>query len=159
MSVKIRRAHQDDIEGIVSVGRQTWPTTYEFAGAEYVADGLATWWSADAIKRSLEATTVLVADSGNAIVGTGNIDLRPETAVIWKLYVVPDAQGAGVGSALLTELVGVAGGRPVQIEYTDGNARAARFYAAHGFVEVRREPNDQPSWPDAVWLELLSAEH
>ena len=39
--MKIRSANQDDIEAIISVGRQTWPTTYEFAGAQYIADGLA----------------------------------------------------------------------------------------------------------------------
>ncbi|MFC3740588.1 GNAT family N-acetyltransferase [Paractinoplanes deccanensis] len=153
MSVKIRRANQGDIEAIISVGRQTWPRTYEFAGAEYVSKGLATWWSAEAIQRTLETTTVLVADGEKAIVGTGNIDLRPEVPVIWKLYVVPEMQGAGIGSALIDELVDVAAGRPVRLEYTDGNAHAAGFYAAHGFVEVRREANDQPGWPDAVWLE------
>lgn len=159
MSVEIRRAHQGDIEAIISVGRQTWPMTYEFAGAEYVADGLATWWSTEAIRRSLATTTVLVADTGKAIVGTGNIDLRPEVPVIWKLYVVPKVQGTGVGSALITEMVDVAGGLPVRLEYTDGNAHAAGFYAAHGFVEVRREVNDRPGWPDAVWLERPPLKH
>ena len=153
MSVKIRRPTRGDVEAIISVGRRTWPATYEFAGADYVTDGLATWWSVEAIGRSLETTTVLVADSGKAIVGTGNVDLRPEIPVIWKLYVAPEAQGEGVGAALITELVGVADGLAVRLEYTDGNARAARFYAAHGFVEVGREANDQPGWPDAVWLE------
>jgi hypothetical protein len=90
MSVKIRRADQGDVEAIVSVGRKTWPMTYKFAGAEFVADGLATWWSAEAIRRSSETTTVLVAENGEAIVGTANIDLRPEIPVIWKLYVMPE---------------------------------------------------------------------
>jgi GNAT superfamily N-acetyltransferase len=153
MSLKIRRANRGDVDAIIFVGRRTWPATYEFAGAEYIADGLATWWSVEAIERSLETTTVQVADSGKAIVRTGNIDLRPEIPVIWKLYVVPEVQGAGIGAALLTELIGVAGDRPVRLEYTEGNARAAGFYARHRFVEVGREPNDQPGWPDAVWLE------
>ena len=78
MSVKIRRVgppgrHRSDH----FCGRRTWPATYEFADADYVADGQATWWSAAAIPRSVETTTVLVADSGMAIVGTGDIDLRP----------------------------------------------------------------------------------
>ncbi|GGN98347.1 N-acetyltransferase [Actinoplanes lobatus] len=159
MSVKIRRANRGDVQAIISVGRRTWPATYEFAGAEYIADGLATWWSVEAIERSLETTTVLVADSGKAVVGTGNIDLRPEIPVIWKLYAVPEVQGTGVGAALITELMEVAGGLPVRLEYTDGNARAAGFYARHGFVEIRREANDQPGWPDAVWLERQPFKH
>ena len=79
MSVIIRRAVPGDVDGIVTVGRRTWPSTYAFAGAGYVANGLAMWWSPEAVQRSLETTTVLVAEDGAAIVGTGNIDLRPET--------------------------------------------------------------------------------
>ncbi|MEV4282657.1 GNAT family N-acetyltransferase [Actinoplanes xinjiangensis] len=153
MSVRIRRAGPGDVEAIASVGRRTWPTTYRFAGPEYIADGLATWWSTEAIQRSLETTTVLVAQHGGAIVGTGNIDLRPEIPVIWKLYVLPGMQDAGIGSALITELSAIAGDLPVQLEYIDGNARAAAFYAAHGFAEVRREANGRPGWPDSVWLQ------
>lgn len=86
----------------------------------------------------------------------GNVDLRPEVPVIWKLYVRPDHQGHGVGSALLRRLVASvpAGRRSVAIEYADGNDRAAAVYARHGFVVVRSEPADHPGWPAQVWAEL-----
>ena len=87
------------------------------------------------------------------VVATGNIDLRHDVPIFWKLYVVPPAQGTGVGSALIRELLAVADGRPVRLEYIDGNDKAAAFYARHGFVEVRREPNDEPGWPAQVWVE------
>ncbi|MFD1364069.1 GNAT family N-acetyltransferase [Actinoplanes sichuanensis] len=155
--MRIREAGPDDVEAIISVGQRTWPTTYRFAGPEYIAEGLETWWSPEAIRRSLENTTVLVAEQDGAVVGSGNIDLRGEAAIIWKLYVVPEAQGTGIGSALITELCGYADGRPVRLEYTDGNTPAAGFYAAHGFVEIRREANERPGWPEAVWVERRSA--
>jgi len=41
----------------------------------------------------------------------------------------------------------------VRLEYVDGNDRAERFYARHGFAELRREPGEQPGWPDIVWAE------
>ncbi|GAA1634449.1 hypothetical protein J3R03_000586 [Actinoplanes couchii] len=41
----------------------------------------------------------------------------------------------------------------MRLEHLDGNDRAARFYAAHGFTELCREPSEQPDWPDTVWLE------
>ncbi|WP_250005542.1 GNAT family N-acetyltransferase [Actinoplanes sp. M2I2] len=158
MTIEIRKAGPDDIEAIISVGQRTWPTTYGFAGPEYVAKGLETWWSTEAIRRSLENTTVLVAEEDGSVMGTGNIDLRGEAPIIWKLYVVPEAQGRGVGSALIKELFGYADGRPVRLEYTDGNAPAADFYAAHGFVEIRREADERPGWPAAVWVERRPAE-
>ncbi|WP_250037585.1 GNAT family N-acetyltransferase [Paractinoplanes maris] len=137
----------------MAIGHQTWPPTYAFAGEDYITHGLATWWSAEAVERSLRNTTVLIAEDEHGAIGTGNIDLRAATAIIWKLYVVQHAQGTGAGSALLTELVHLAGGAAVRLEYTDGNTRAARFYAAHGFTEIKREPSDRPGWPDTVWLE------
>ncbi|MEV4351623.1 GNAT family N-acetyltransferase [Actinoplanes sp. NPDC049596] len=148
----IRPAAPADIPAIVTVGHKTWPRTYAFAGPDYIRHGLDTWWSPQAVERSLTTTSVLIADHHGAIVGTGNLDLRGDTPTIWKLYVLPEAQGAGAGHALLTALLELAGGRPVQLEYTDGNHRAARFYTAHGFRELRRTPGEQPGWPDTVWL-------
>jgi ribosomal protein S18 acetylase RimI-like enzyme len=86
----------------------------------------------------------------------GNVDLRPEVPVIWKLYVHPHHQGRGIGSSLLRaliEAVPAARGR-VAIEYIEGNDRAAAVYGRHGSVEVRREPADRPEWPRQVWAEL-----
>jgi GNAT superfamily N-acetyltransferase len=151
--MRIRPATPADIPAIVAIGHQTWPPTYAFAGPAYIEHGLATWWTSEAVERSLHTTTVLIAENDHGPLGTGNIDLRGPAAVIWKLYVVPEVQGTGTGSALLTELLRQAPDLPVQLEYTDGNERAARFYAAHGFTERQREPGDQPGWPDTVWLE------
>jgi GNAT superfamily N-acetyltransferase len=151
--MKIRKAGLGDVEAIMAIGQKTWPPTYAFAGEEFIAHGLATWWSAEATERTLADTTVLVAEDGDDVVGVGNLDRRGPVPIIWKLYVVPEAQGTGAGSTLLAALVAEAAGEPVRLEYTDGNERAARFYASHGFVEVRREPGEQPGWPDLVWVE------
>jgi GNAT superfamily N-acetyltransferase len=128
------------------------PETYAFAGPSYVEHGLRQWWSAEAIERSLENTTVLVAEQDGEVVATGNIDLRPDVPIIWKLYVIPLAQGTGVGSALIRELLAVAAGRPVRLEYSGGNDKADAFYARHGFTEIGRELSE-PNWPTPFWAE------
>ncbi|GIE98460.1 GNAT family N-acetyltransferase [Paractinoplanes rishiriensis] len=151
--MRIRDASAGDVEAIVAIGQRTWPATYAFAGPDFIADGLATWWSAAAIERSLRDTTMLVADGGEGLLGVGNIDLRGPAPIIWKLYVVPESQGTGAGSALIAELLARAPGRAVRLEYTDGNERAARFYASRGFTELRRDPPEQAGWPEIVWME------
>ncbi|MBM2616165.1 GNAT family N-acetyltransferase [Actinoplanes sp. LDG1-06] len=152
--MKIRQATDDDVQAIIRIGHETWPPTYAFAGADYIAHGLINWWSQEATARSLTVTTMLLAENDNHdVIGLGNIDLRADTAVIWKLYVTPEAQGTGAGSALLTELITLAGTRPVRLAYADGNTRAAAFYTARGFTEIRRDPSDHPGWPANVWLE------
>ncbi len=155
MAVEVRPAVADDVAAIQEIGRKTWPATYSFAGDDYIANGLATWWSSQALLRSLDDTIVLVAVEGAQVVGVGNIDLRGAVPTIWKLYVLPQVQGSGVGSALLTALLNrvPAGAGSVQLEYLDGNKRAAAFYTANGFTELRREPGERPGWPDTVWVE------
>jgi len=153
VSVEVRGAEAADVEGIRSVGRACWPDTYAFAGGSYIEHGLALWWSVEATERSLRDTAVMVAVEGGRVVGMGNVDLRGETPTIWKLYVLVEMRGAGVGTALLDALLDripdSADG--VRLEYTDGNASAARFYARRGFVETAREPGERPEWPDTVW--------
>lgn len=105
VSVEVRGAEAVDVEGIRSVGRACWPDTYAFAGGSYIEHGLALWWSGEATERSLRDTAVVVAVQGGRVVGMGNVDLRGETPTIWKLYVLAEMRGAGVGTALLDALL------------------------------------------------------
>lgn len=150
--VEVRDAVAADAGGIREVGVRTWPSTYEFAGLEYVTNGIDRWWSLDALARRLENTHVVVVVNDDRVVGTGNVDLRPEVPVIWTLYVLREWQGRGVGSKLLTAMLAKVPGPEVALEYADGNDGAARFYARHGFRETRREDNDDPEWPMTVWM-------
>lgn len=153
--VLVRPATVADVDAITAIGHATWPATYDFAGSDYVEHGLATWWSPEAVTRGLATTTTLVAEADSEVVGVANVDLRPDVPVIWRLYVLPSHQGSGVGGALLRGLVEAvpAGRRAISIEYAAGNDRAAAVYAGHGFVEVRREPAEQPGWPEQIWAE------
>ncbi|MDG4823848.1 GNAT family N-acetyltransferase [Asanoa sp. WMMD1127] len=151
--MEIRKAGPDDVAAIVAVGHETWPATYAFAGDDYVAHGLATWWSTEATRRAIAETTVLVAAEGDDVLGVGNLDERGPVPIIWRLYVRPAAQGRGAGGALLAALVAAVPDRPVRLSYLEGNEPAARFYARLGFAELRREPGDRPGWPGQVWLE------
>ena len=153
--MSLRRATDDDAEQIQRIGHDTWPSTYGFAGTEYVERGLARWYSVDAILKSLRTTETWVAEVEGELVGFGNVDHRADPPTIWKLYVRPVRHGSGVGSALLEQLVAsVPRDRGVvALEYVDGNERAGAFYARHGFVEARPEPGEQQGWPDVVWVE------
>lgn len=159
-AVTVREAGVGDVEGIRSVGQACWPDTYAFAGEDYIEHGLASWWSVEAAERSLRDTAVVVAIEAGRVVGMGNVDLRGAIPTSWKVYVLVELRGAGVGGALLGSLIervpGSAGG--VRLEYADGNDRAARFYARNGFVETGREPGERPGWPDTVWAQKPLAE-
>ncbi|MDO9378723.1 MAG: GNAT family N-acetyltransferase [Nocardioidaceae bacterium] len=151
--VEVRPATSSDAPAIERVGRETWPSTYGFAGEEYIAHGLETWWSEEAVLRGIDATRTFVAESHGEVVGMGNIDLRHEKPIIWKLYVLPDYHGCGAGNALMARLlVAAPPGSAVLLEYSEGNARAAVFYEHHGFVELRRDAPEVAGWPVQVWM-------
>lgn len=154
-SLTIRAATEDDVDAMCRVGHAAWPPTYAFAGAEYVDQGLRTWWSAEFVRASLVTTRYLVAEIDGRVVGVGNIDFRVSPPVIWKLYVLPEHQAGGVGSALLEGLLALVPAEEpvVTLEHTEGNERAARFFARHRFVEVRRDASAEPLWPATVWME------
>jgi ribosomal protein S18 acetylase RimI-like enzyme len=154
MAVTVRPATDEDVPAITAIGHRTWQATYEpFAGADYVAKGLARWWSQDVIRAALGGT--LVAENGaGSVIGMASCSPSDDALIIWKLYVLPEAQGSGAGSALLRRVITDAGHRyrSVRLEYLDGNDRAAGFYARNGFRYLKRE-SDPDGGPDSVWLE------
>jgi GNAT superfamily N-acetyltransferase len=155
VGVTVRRAVEGDLDAVLAVGHRTWPPTYEpLAGADYVAMGLAKWWSAEATRPLIDAGRVTVAEVDGEVVGVAAAGPLDGRLVLWKLYVLPGHQGEGIGAALLDAVVDEARGRYAQLRlaYLDGNERAGRFYSRHGFVEVERETGSG-GLPDSVWME------
>lgn len=157
----VRAAAPDDAAGIVALGERVLPATYgPIAGDGYVRHILG-WWSPENIARSLGRTVTFVAEAGGRTVGVANLGTAGQgTAadgepVMWKLYVDPEWQYSGVGSALLGAIVrAVPAGSPrLLLEHLAGNDRAAAFYARRGFRPLRVS-SDPDGWPDQVWLQL-----
>lgn len=67
-----------------------------------------------------------------------------------QLYVLPDAQGFGIGSALLAQAM--ADQEEVQLWTFQANRDARRFYEARGFTPVRTTDGDnQEKEPDVLY--------
>ncbi len=87
---------------------------------------------------------------------------------VHSLYVAPGRTGEGIGSALL-ELARTLRPRGLGLWVFASNPRAQRFYARHGFVEVRRTdgsgpdgneegaPDVEMAWPDPTSLPAMRA--
>jgi GNAT superfamily N-acetyltransferase len=156
VTITVRVAAEADLAAIAHVGHRTWHATYEpFAGKDYVARGLARWWSGQALRRGLDHTLV-AEDASGTVVGMASFAPDDDVLIVWKLYVLPEAQGSGAGTALLRKVIADATDRfrAVRLEYVDGNDHAATFYARHGFTYLKRE-SDPDGGPDSVWMELV----
>ena len=156
MSLVIRPADGNDLKAVLDVGRRTWPVTYgPIAGPDYVAMGLAKWWTADAIIPSIRAGRVTVAEVDGTVVGIAVVGPHEKHLVLWKLYVLPEYQGKGIGSALVESVVASATGLhpEIRISYLEGNTLAEAFYRGKGFVEISRERGGD-GIPESVWMQL-----
>ena len=163
MALIIRTADGNDLAAVLSVGHRTWPVTYEpIAGADYVAMGLAKWWTEDATIPAIRAGRVTVAELDGEVVGLASVgphktDHKTDL-VLWKLYVLPEHQGRAIGSALFDSVVARARGDYSQIRatYLVGNRLAQTFYRGKGFVEVGRESGGE-GIPESIWMQLVLA--
>jgi len=156
MTLVIRPADGNDLKAVVEVGRRTWPVTYgPIAGEDYVAMGLAKWWTEDANVPAIRAGRVTVAEVDGTVVGIAAVGPHEHHLVLWKLYVLPEYQGKGIGSALVESVVVSAMGLhpEIRISYLEGNTLAEAFYRGKGFVEISRECGGD-GIPESVWMQL-----
>jgi GNAT superfamily N-acetyltransferase len=156
MTLIIRVADGNDLLAVLDVGRRTWPVTYgPIAGQDYVAMGLAKWWTEGATIPAIRAGRVTVAELDGTVVGMASVGPHENYLVLWKLYVLPDYQGHGIGSALVESVVASAKGihPEIRISYLTGNTLAEGFYRGKGFVEISREPGCD-GVPESVWMQL-----
>ena len=153
--VVVRGAVGDDLAGVLSVGHRTWLATYEpIAGPEYVAMGLAKWWTSDVVTDSIRKGRTLVATKDDEVVGVATFGPQDDAFVLWKLYVLPGHHGHGIGTRLLQAVVerALEGAQTrITLSHLEGNRQAARFYARLGFVETHREIPGS-GLPESVWM-------
>jgi ribosomal-protein-alanine N-acetyltransferase len=93
-------------------------------------------------------------EPGGELVGYAGLAAAGDQADVQTIGVAPSRQGAGIGAALLTELLDEAarrGGTEVFLEVAAGNDRAQRLYRRFGFERVGiRKRYYEPSGEDAI---------
>lgn len=149
MTSTIRHATPDDLDAVRFLGVCTWPATYgPRLGARYVMRGLDEYWSAEAIGTALEAGRIDVAETSDGVVGVAEVNDLGDDLVLWKLYVMPSAQGSGLGHELVAAAKDRArrSGRDLLTEYEPANEVVRGFYLREGFEDM------EAPWPGAVWL-------
>ncbi|TNJ63479.1 GNAT family N-acetyltransferase [Paenibacillus hemerocallicola] len=141
MGVIIRSMEEKDIADVRKVARTTWHHTYAYTIPEPVrVRFLDSFYSDEALKRRLDNSLLLIAERDGTIVGFGNFFKSrgdPEEAELGAIYIMPEAQGAGIGTMLLKEGIERLQGTKrlfVNVEKTNRTGRA--FYDAKRFRVV-----------------------
>ena len=157
MRVRIRPATVDDVAELVQVHYTTWKDTYprlvesvtlddvetRFMTQEGGLKGHEARW-ADTITNKQSNHRVFLAENDDKIVGFVLPSIREDDAgYIKALYVLPDAQGSGVGRKLLKRSLEwmKADTNPVYLTVVTTNPKAINLYKSYGF-----EITGKPEW-------------
>ena len=117
-------------------------------------------WSAEAFWSELarpDTRHYVVAEAAGAVVGYAGLLAVGPTADVQTVAVAPDAQGRGVGTALLGDLLATAARRgctEVLLEVRAGNDAARRLYERAGFERIATRRRYYPDGADADVLRL-----
>ncbi|WP_312910829.1 GNAT family N-acetyltransferase [Natronosalvus caseinilyticus] len=103
MDADIRPATADDREAIRELARETWHDTYTELDPDEIDETVDAWYSDEDLERALSTpgTTMLVAEAGEGgIVGVAHGVVQEDEGDVLRLYVHPDHQREGIGTAL-----------------------------------------------------------
>lgn len=107
-----------------------------------------------------ETRRYLVAESTDGIVGYAGLMCIEPIADVQTIAVVPDYEGLGIGSTLLTNLIDEARRRnaaDVLLEVRADNPRAQRLYLRFGFEQIHVRPRYYRDGVDALIMRLQLA--
>lgn len=152
---EISNAQVDDAEEINRMMRATWLATYpnESAGitVDDIEDRFKDLGTPERIEKSRqnfqhipENESRLVARVNGVVAGIARIVREEERNKLLSLYVHPDYQGKGIGSALLA--AADASADPLKDTYLDVaeyNENAIEFYRRHGFSETGKKFSEE----------------
>ncbi|MFJ6322741.1 MULTISPECIES: GNAT family N-acetyltransferase [unclassified Rhizobium] len=132
MACEIRLAREGDAEAIslviVDALRRTNARDYSPAIIDRVVEN----FSPAAVRSLLRSRMVFVAAEGGVVFGAGSLD----GAVVRSVFVSPSAQKLGIGSRLMTAIIGAAQAQGVKTLTVPSSVTAQGFYARLGFEVV-----------------------
>ncbi|MGI8678300.1 MAG: GNAT family N-acetyltransferase [Jatrophihabitans sp.] len=141
--MRIRPATTDDADAIAVVHVRSWQATYRGTFADEFLDtmdvaGRAARWRENLAEP--QDPHVLVAESESGVKGFAAVgssrddDADAATGELWAIYADPEAQGTGVGRALMRAVLAVLDGyEQATLWVLTGNERAIRFYECAGW--------------------------
>ncbi|MFX3622848.1 MAG: N-acetyltransferase family protein [Ectobacillus sp.] len=146
MDWTIRKMEQKDIARVQQVAKISWHATYEgIIPYEVQENFLQVAYSHDMMQKRLEGSLIFVAEFAGGIVGFANFSLvtAKGEAELAAIYILPEYQGGGIGTALLKEgIKNLDGIKEIYINVEKENKIGRTFYEAKGFQVIGEFDDD-----------------
>ncbi|MBD8036703.1 GNAT family N-acetyltransferase [Solibacillus sp. A46] len=146
MDFTIRKMQSEDIKQVQDVAKTSWNATYEgIIPLEVQEKFLKTAYSNERMQQRLEQSFLFVGERAGKIVGFANFSPVREDgkAELGAIYLYPEEQGKGIGSALLQQGIdNLDGIKEIYINVEKDNKIGKTFYEAKGF-DVVKEFDDE----------------
>ncbi|MEB3054635.1 GNAT family N-acetyltransferase [Bacillus pseudomycoides] len=146
MTYVVREMNVEDITAVQEVAKIAWHDTYKGIIPQEIQDKfLKQAYSNEIMKRRLEHSYLLVAEVEDQIVGFANFSpvKHQNEAELGAIYLLPDHQGKGIGTALLQRGIAVLdGAKKIYICVEAENEKGKQFYTAKGFAALEQFEED-----------------
>jgi ribosomal protein S18 acetylase RimI-like enzyme len=142
----IRTASERDLPAVQKLLGICWHATYDgIYGVERVNAITADWHSTASLKAMLAKpySEFIVAEGLDGLAGMAYASQTdPGFVMLHQLYILPEAQGRGLGAEMLGEIeAAFPDAKAMRLEVEAVNEKAVRFYARCGFETVSRTEN------------------
>ena len=146
----LRPVQKDEYGKVRELAETIWPVCYkDILSAEQIDYMMDMMYSEDVISKEIsEGVRYSFVESDGCIAGYlawGQWNSVPPTAKLHKLYLLPEKQGQGIGSAaigLVKQEAKAAGYIRLRLNVNRRNANAIKCYTGNGFTMVQLENND-----------------
>lgn len=142
----IKKMNEEDISAVQKVAKVCWHDTYEGIIPNEIQDAfLEQAYSNDMMKRRLERSHLFIAEAEGEIAGFANFSpiKHGNEAELGAIYILPQYQGIGIGTALLQEGIGyLEGVKKLYVCVEAENEKGKAFYNAKGFAALERFEED-----------------
>lgn len=141
MSFIIREMKKEDTKQVQDVAQKSWHSTYEGIIPRNIQENfLKVAYSDEMMEKRLNESLIFVAVMENKIVGFANFTTvnNAGQAELSAIYLYPNHQGKGVGTALLQQgIETLKNVKTIYIDVEKENNSGTIFYKAKGFKVIK----------------------
>ncbi len=162
--VAISEAVPEDAKDIARIQHETWLATYVRDDGGVTAEDVESknFKSEERVEQwkgyiASDASTIFVARHEGSVAGYCGLYMADGTQAIRAIYVLPEAQGKGIGKKLLHEALTHADEeKPVELSVAAFNEQAIAFYESLGFEQCgpNKDPHVKP-FPSGKTIEEI----